>query len=226
MKRSISICMLALAGCMTFDRSEFPETVLTSAPEGKDIAVEVAGFDASVTTYVPSYGYTTVVEPHACRHGRRRHVIWGSSTYATTTYYPSVSSTPRFRDRATEALERAGFLTRAPNPAYSIEVVFDGPYVTQGESTEMLCWSLFSLFTADRGIQTWNARLRIHDKASGRLLHEHNYSQTYHATALGLVPFFSPAAAGTTDDWTMTSWCLSALTDRAIADATAFLAKK
>lgn len=224
LNKVLPLSAVLLAGCFTFDQSEFPSPALTSAPEGKDITVEIAGFDASVTTYLPACGYTTVVEPYRCGRGRR--VLWGSTTYATTTYLPQVSTTAQFRDRATEALERAGFLTRAPNPRYSVEVTFDGPYATNGENAEMLCWSLLTLFTADRGIQTWNARLRIHDKTTGRLMMEHGYSQTYHATAWGLVPFFSPAAAGTTDAWTMKAWCLSALTDRAVADATAFLVTK
>jgi hypothetical protein len=117
-------------------------------------------------------------------------------------------------------------LTRAPQPKFTAEVRFEGPFATNGENAEMLCWSLFSLFTADRGIQTWNAHLRIHDNVTGRLLFERRYTQTYHATAWGLIPFFSPAAAGTTDSWTMKSWCLSALTDIAVADATGFLSKQ
>lgn len=225
MKKASFCALMLLAGCVTFDQSEFPETQTARAPDGTNITVQIAGFDASMTTYLPMHGYTTVAEPYHC--GRRRgRTFWGSRTYMTTTYLPQVSSTAMFRDRATEALERAGFLTRAPKPAYSIEVKFDGPYATNGENFEMFCWSLFSVFTAERGIQTWNARLTVHDNATGRLLFERTYAQTYHATAWGLVPFFSPAAAGTTDAWTMKAWCLSALTDRAIADATGFLSKK
>jgi hypothetical protein len=216
---------LFFAGCWTFDKSEYPAVALTSAPEGKDVTVEVAGFDASQTMYVPTYGMTTVVEPVA--YGRcHRRVFWGTTTYATTTYLPQVATTAQFRDQAVQALERAGFLTRAPNAAYRVEVVFSGPFATDGETLEMLCWSVFSLFTAERGIQTWQAQLRIHDKATGRLLLEHRLSQQYTATAWGLIPFFSPAAAGTTEAWAMKAWCLSALTDRAVAEATAFLSRR
>jgi hypothetical protein len=215
------IMLLPMAGCVTFDQTPFPDVHIPSAPKGTDITLQIAGFSASRTTFLPTYGYTTVVGPAPACRGRR---AWGPRTYTTVSYQAQLSDTPIFRDRATDAFERAGFLTRAPQPRYRVEVTFDGPFATGADHVEAAAWSLLSLLTADRGIQTWRAALRLHDNATGRLVHARDYTQTYHATAWGPVPLFSPAAAGTTDEWAMTVFCLSALTDRAVADAAAFLA--
>ena len=57
MKKSILALALAgsLTGCFTLYQSEFPE-VATAAP-GKDVSVQLAGFEATVTSYTPIYTY-------------------------------------------------------------------------------------------------------------------------------------------------------------------------
>ena len=67
------------------------------------------------------------------------------------------------------------------------------------------------------------ARLKITETASGRVVFSHDYEQEYVAWSVGLVPIFSPLSAETVQADYIQNWCLSALTDRAIADATAFL---
>ena len=225
MKWLTGLALLAFAGCWTFDQSEFPDVSLTAAPGGQDVKVQLAGFSATVTSYAVAYTYTTVADPFPRgpdRYGR----FWGPTTYSTQTYVPQVSQTSAFLDRATESMEKAGFVMRAPNPQYRVEVRFEGPTVTAGESWASVGWSVLTLFTADRGYQTWAAKMKIHDVASGRLLMEHAYEQSYHATVWGPLPFLSPAGADATSPGVMKGWCLSALTDRAIADATSFLAEQ
>jgi hypothetical protein len=51
-----------------------------------------------------------------------------------------------------------------------------------------------------------------------------DYSERYSALVWGPIPLFSPASSDKTSASKMQGWCLSALTDRAMADATAFLA--
>ena len=219
-----SACM-ALAGCWTFEQCEYPKTALTSAAEGSDVSVRLSGFEATVTTYDSAYSYTTVSEPYPYRdrHGRYHHA-WGTSTYRTETLIPHTSPTRVFLDRATESMEKAGFVTRSPNPRFGVEVKFDGPFSEDGDNASMVCWTLFTLFTAERGIQNWGARLKIYDLATGKLLMEHSYAERYQATVWGPVPFTAIMGTDATSPGKMKGWCLSALTDRAIADATAFLA--
>lgn len=218
---------LAFSGCWTFVQSEYPSVELATAPQGIEATVRLSGFEATVTTYDVAYGYTTVTEPYPYhdRRGRYRET-WGSTTYRTETFVPRTSPTTVFLDRATEAMEKAGFVLRAPNPHYGVEVKFDGPFMEDGDGSSMVCWSLFTLFTADRGIQNWRAKLKIYDLCTGHLLMEHSYSERYQATVWGPVPFTAIAGTDATSPGKMKGWCLSALTDRAVADATAFIANR
>lgn len=219
------LAAVALAGCVTVEKSEYPQLVVASAPEGRDVMVKVEGFLATQTDYVAVYGYSMQYAPtdiHVGRYGR----YWAPVTVATETYVPQVSQTTAFQDRAVGALEKAGFLVKAPNPTYSVEVTFAGPYTTSSDRWSEVGWSVFSLFLAERGTQTWSAKLKIRDIATGRLLLDHDYEQRYQATVLGLIPFFSTAASDDVSASVMKAWCLSALTDRAVSDAAAFLAAR
>ena len=226
MKRVVAAACLALCGCWTFEQSEYPKTELASAGEGRDVAVRLSGFEATVTSYETAYSYTTTMEPYAYRD-RTGHFreTWGMTTYRTETLVPHTSTTTAFLDRATDAMEKAGFVVRSPSPRYSVEVKFSGPYEEDGDNAAMLCWTIFTLFTADRGAQNWSAKLKIYDLESGKLLMEHSYEQRYQALVWGPVPFSAVAGTDATSPGKMKGWCLSALTDRAVADATAFLAK-
>ena len=49
-----------LAGCFTVHHSPYPDVRMSSLPEGRRMAVQLTGFAATLTTYVPVYGYETV----------------------------------------------------------------------------------------------------------------------------------------------------------------------
>ena len=123
------IALLALSGCWTVRETPPPNVAVAKVPEGKNLTVQIAGFDATVTTYEAAYGYTTVsgFEPYYDYRGRYRGSAYGTTTYSTTEYIPHTESTPVYRDRATDALERAGCVVQAKDPRYRIEVRFDGP---------------------------------------------------------------------------------------------------
>ncbi len=228
MKRIILAAALAAlgAGCFTVHRSEYPEVTMSRAPEGREIAVQLAGFEATVVSYLPVYGHETVWREHVYRdrHGRFRDGGLYPATYSTTTYIPQARLTPAFVERAQDLLEDAGFAVGLTNAAYVVEVRFAGPVVTDGDRTTECLWLLCSLLSGDYSAQTWTARLRITEAATGRLLLHRDYSQKYAAAVWGPIPILSPAAATATDADVMQSWALSALTDRALADATQFLA--
>ena len=209
-----------LSGCFTLTETDYPQTVVNAAPAGLDIGVQLAGFEASVTSYTPVYGYSTVIG--GGYGGRHRYVPY-TSTVMTQTYVPQTSLTTAFLDRATELMEKGGYLLKTASPTFRVEVKFDGPFVTDGEYWATFAWNILSLLTADQGHQTWTAKLKVYEIATGRLMFYKDYSQPYSVTVWGPIPIFSPFASDKTNYSAMQSWCLTALTDQAVADATQFL---
>ena len=220
-----SMALLVLAGCWTVRETPPPQAVVAKVPEGKNLTVQIAGFDAMVTTYEAAYGYTTVsgFGPYYDCRGRYRGSAYGTTTYSTTEYIPHTESTPVYRDRATDALERAGCIVQAKDPRYRIEVRFDGPYNDSADYWKAAGWLICTILTADYWTQGWTAKLKIHDLSSGKLIHEKDLMVRDEAVVWGPIPFFSPACASRTSPRVMTGNCLTALTDLAVADALAFL---
>ena len=223
-----SIISLLLAGCWTVRETPPPQAVVTKVPEGKDLTVQVAGFDATVTTYEAAYGYTTVsgYGPYYDCRGRYRGSAYGTTTYSTTEYIPHTGLTPVYRDRATDALERAGCIVQAKDPRYRIEVRFDGPFTESGDAWATAGWLVCTIFTADFGAQNWTAKLKVHDLSSGKLIYEKDLMVRDEAVVWGPIPIFSPASASRTSSSVMMDNCLNALTDLAVAEAVSFLAGK
>lgn len=218
--------VLLLAGCFTVHHSEYPDVQMSNLPEGKKMTVQLTGFEASLTTYVPVYGYETVYHYNRgyYHHGRYYGGYCGPETYATTTYLPQTNPTTAFIERAQEALEGAGFIVNATGATYRVEVKFSGPVVTDGDRTAEALWVILSGLSADYGAQTWSAKLKVYDVATGALVMHSDYAQKYSAAVWGPLPILSPAGSDQTDYNTMQCWSLTALTDRTMADATAFLA--
>ena len=226
MKKTImALSMLAFAGCFTIFESEYPAVEMASAGNA-DVKVQLSGFEAAVTTYEILYGYETSYRYHHYYGYRRNYGYWGPSTVMTETYVPQTRATSAYIDRATEILELNGFNPKTDKPEYRIEVKFGGPFVSDGDRAAEAAWTIFSLLTADYGVHTWTAKLKIYDVATGKLLMHYDYSERYSALVWGPIPLFSPAGSDKTSTNSMQNWCLTALTDRAMADATAFLSAK
>ena len=223
MKKTImALSMLAFAGCFTIFESEYPAVEMATAGNA-DVKVQLSGFEAAVTTYEVLYGYETSYRYHHYYGYRRNYGYWGPSTVMTETYVPQTRATSAYIDRATEILELNGFNPKTDKPEYRIEVKFGGPFVSDGDRAAEAAWTIFSLLTADYGVHTWTAKLKIYDVATGKLLMHYDYSERYSALVWGPIPLFSPAGSDKTSTNSMQNWCLTALTDRAMADATAFL---
>ena len=222
------IALLALVGCWTVRETPPPQAIVAKVPEGKNLTVQIAGFDAIVTTYEAAYGYTTVsgFEPYYDYRGRYRGSAYGTATYSTTEYIPHTESTPVYRNRATDALERAGCIVQAKDPQYRVEVRFDGPFAESGDCWAAAGWFICTIFTADFGAQDWTAKLKVHDLSSGKLIYEKDLMVRDEAVVWGPIPFFSPASASRTSGSVMKDNCLTALTDLAVADAVSFLAAR
>ena len=208
-----------LAGCFTLSHTEYPQTAMSRPSGASEVTVALTGFDAVITSYVPVYGYETAYRPG----GYRRRPFGYYETYSTTTYYPQSSHTTAFVERAQDLLEKSGFTVTPTGAKYRVEVRFDGPYVSDGERTAQALWLILSALSADYGVETWTAQLRVYDAASNRLVMSNDYTQRYQAVVWGPIPIFSPACSDQTERNTMQSWCLTALTDRAMADASAFM---
>ena len=224
----IAACaLLTLTGCFTLYHTENPVTQISPLEEGKELRVQLSGFEAIFTTYQPVHSYTTVWghDSSYARHGRHANDVH-SETYSTTTYIPQINASTLFRDNATDSLEAAGFIVVAKDPDYIIDLVYAGPAVTDGTKAARFCTVLFSLLTADYDKETWTARLKIREAKSGKVVHFCEYSQECAVTVWGPIPIFSPLSAEATDDTAMKIWSLAALTNRAVADASAFLANR
>ena len=142
---------------------------------------------------------------------------------STTTYVPQTEMTTAYVTKAQDLVEKAGFVVSPTNASCVVDVKFSGPVVTDNDRMAEFASMLFSAFLADYTTAKWSARLKVTEAATGRVLLNQDYTQEYEALAIGLVPLFSPLSADTVQADYIQNWCLSALTDRTMADATAFL---
>ena len=226
MKKLISILMATLcAGCFTLMETPYPETVVASLPEGKELSVQLKGFKAMVTEYIPIYGYDTIWVEGRPR-GRYGWVPGHYRTVTSSTYVPQTSESDVFAQRARTLAESAGLTTMATQPDYIVETTFGGPYVSDDERGVEALWMILSVLSADYSVQTWTAQLKIYDNKTGKLLFHHDYSQRYEVTIWGPLPILSPSGSSKNTFNAMQSWCLTALTDRVMADTVTFLASK
>ena len=220
---AVGLLVLVSAGCWTFGESPYPSPVPTpAAGSATNLVVKVDGFEASFAEYEVVHGYGMAYVPGYVGYRYARPGFYES--VHTYTYVPTLRATDMFRRRAKEALEDAGFLaSSSASPDYIVECRFGGPLVASGDVGVSWSWRLLTLFFCDYDAQSWTATLRIRDNRTGRVAFHHDYVQRYETKVFGLVPIFGIASCEQTAPTHMKSWCLSALTDRVVADATAFL---
>ena len=117
-------------------------------------------------------------------------------------------------------------MLRAAPAAYTIDVTFAGPFVSSSETAAEWAWMLCSVLTTEYSVQTWTAKLKIYDNQTGRVIFHEDYRQTYEDLVFS--PLFFVGLAGYTENTYsyMQNWCLTALTDRSMAAATAFLGER
>ena len=135
---------------------------------------------------------------------------------------PDVRNLPL--EKAIEILDDAGFPFVTADADCKVELSFSGPSESGGDMAKEFATVVFSIFTANYNVETWGANLKIRDAKSGKVLFRHEYTERASAAVWGPIPIFSPAFADATDSSVLRSRALSSLTDRAMADATAFLA--
>ena len=225
-----SIISLCLSGCWAFREAVHPEIAVPALPSGKDVRVQLAGFDATVTTYDTAYGYGSVstfgAPYYAGRRGRYYGGGFGTTTYQTTEFIPRTEATSVYRNRAADALERAGCILQTKDPQYRVEVRFEGPFSESGDGWATVGWIVCTIFTADYGAADWSAKLKIHDMKTGKMIHEKDFMERDEAVVWGPIPIFSPACNSRNSPSVLKDDCLTALTDRAVAEAVSFLSKR
>ena len=226
MKNILSIVpALLLAGCWTFNETPYPETAATAASEAAaKRTLTLTGFDAVLTEYEAVHGFRAVYVPGY--HGHRYCEPSHYEMMPSVTYVPQFRATDMFLRRAQDAVERAGFVLGAGVTDRTVDVRFEGPFVPESDLLADFAWNVLSVFFCDYGSTRWTARLRIRDSKTGRLVFSHDYEQAFETHAVGLLPIFCASSHTHLSAAHMQSWCLAALTDRAVADATAFLASE
>lgn len=219
MKSLAVVLLLAAGGCGTFNETPYPSAAVSQA--NGEVTVAVNGFESLWTNYIAVHGWQTVYVPGywGPHHAYAGHL----ESVPTYSYLPQTRTVDTYRARAREAFERAGFTIAAPSPAWAVEVRFEGPFVTTKDSMCEFAWLVGTIFFCDYATQTWRATLKVRDNRTGKLAFEHVYEQRYDTHAWGLIPILSVSACEETKDGFLQNWCLSALTDRVVADATSFL---
>lgn len=210
---------LLLAGCFTISETPIPSvTYHGSAEVASNITVSVRGFATTLTDYRTVEGYQTIFYD-----GGPGWYGSGTAVAQTTLVVPVERASDAFLEQARNRLEGLGFNIMAPTPDYIVEAHFTGPTVTAGDTTASVLWFVCTLFTCDHGAQEWAAQLKIHDHRTGRLLLSRSYAQRYEATGFSPIPLLGISAYEHTSPNYMQCWCLSALTDRMMAETAEFL---
>lgn len=221
MKKNLTLLALSLlAGCWTFNETPYPDVATTAAaPTAKPVTL--AGFETTLTEVEAVHGYRMVYVPG--HYGYRHYHPGFVETVPSVDYVTQYRATDMFVRRAEDLFEKAGFTVAPTGSAYTVTVSFEGPLETSSEAMKKIAWNVLTAFFCDYDATRWIAKLRIRDTQTGKLVFHHDYEQGYETSVFGLIPLFGASSSEKTDATQMKLWCLSALTDRAVADATAFL---
>ena len=208
-----------MGGCFTLNEAEFPQTAQTHSDSGLVLALE--GFDAVFVNYMPVW----TTESGFVSGSGRRGSGGGMYTSNATTYIPRINKTTAYLERARSNFEKAGFILRSAPAAYTVKLVFSEPEPpTSSQSLKSGSVFVLSIFSASFEQMTCSAELSIYDNATGRMVYGETLSQGYFASGWSPIPIFGILDFEKTDSRYMKNWCYAALTDRATAAATAYLA--
>jgi len=210
---------LAACGCWTFNETDYPATRIESAPTNTTVAV--VGFDAQMTEYVAVTGFSTFYVSGYYGHCHAHPGFY--ETVPTSTVVAQKQRTDAFLRRAKNIFESAGYIIAAATPRWTVEVEFEGPVSTSEDVSYKALWMIGTLFFCDYDAAACTARLKVRDNATGALVFHREYSQKYETHVFGLIPVFGISSCDKTSESYLHGWCLAALTDRAVADAAAYL---
>lgn len=215
---------LLFTGCWTVSETEFKDVEVTPVPAGKTIKVKLDNYRTGVYNYVPVEGHESM-NPESGKtskdESQRQQAEYADST---VTWGLQNSASGRLVSRTIAELERKGYAIDRNHPDYVISVRFTGPQYRDYDVLRQLGYMLCTLFTAEKSDVTWQAHLAVFNADMTQVLFEKDYEQNYQATVWGPIPIASPACNVKMTDHGANSWALTALSDQAVADATAFIA--
>ena len=213
-----------LSGCGTVSETEFPVVTTTSAPAGKSVIVRLANFRTGIYDYKMVEGHETMqgaADMETVEKGFQQAYVDSKMSWML-----QKSASGSLSSRAMVELRRQGFIVDPDRAKYLIEVSFSGPVLPDYDILRMCGYYLCTLFTAENSKVAWSAKLSVRDANTDAMLFEKDYTQDYAITTWGPLPLLSPCFSLKTSGIYVNSWALTALTDAAIADATAFIAKR
>ena len=213
-----------LSGCWTVSETEFPAVTTTTAPSGKSVIVKLANFRTGVYDYKMVEGHETM--QGAADKDKVEKDFQQAYVDSKMSWMLQKSASGSLSSRAMVELRRQGFIVDPDRAKYMIEVAFTGPVLPDCDVLRMCGYYLCTLFTAENAKVTWSAKLNVRDANTDESLFEKDYTQEYAITTWGPLPLLSPCFSLKTSGIYVNSWALTALTDTAVADATAFIAKR
>jgi len=212
-----SLVSLLLAGCWTLSETEYPSVSVTPS---NGIRVKLQNFRTGVYHYSPVEGHESMsgTEPDEILVGQDRQ------TQTDVSWRLQFSASGRLVSRVVAELKRKGYVIDTKKPQYVIELKFSQPALPEYDVLRQVCYGLCTLFTAENMVLTRTAYLKVRDGETDKVLYSKDFDQTYDVTVWGPIPVASPACSEKVSYDGANSWALTALTDQAVADATAFIA--
>lgn len=214
----------ALSGCWTVSETEFPVVSTASAPVGKSVIVKFANFRTGVYDYKPVEGHETM--QCAADAAEIKKEFQQDYVDSSMSWMLQKSASGTLVSRAISEFRRQGYVINPNRAKYMIEVSFKGPVLPDYDVLRQCGYYLCTLFTAENTKMTWSAELHVRNAKTDESLFSKSYDQEYEITTWGPLPLLSPCFSLKTSVNCASCWALTALTDRAIADATAFLADR
>lgn len=214
----------ALSGCWTISETEYPAVSVTQAPVGKSVSVKLANFRTGVYDYKMVEGHETMegqAKPEDVKKDFQQAYVDSSMSWMLQS-----SASGALVSRTMTELRRQGYVIDPKNAKYMIEIAFSGPVLPEHDVLRQWGYYLCTIFTAENTKVTWSAELHVRNAETDESLFEKSYTQEYEIMTWGPLPLLSPCFSLKTSVTHANSWALTALTDAAVADASAFLAKR
>lgn len=215
---------LLLSGCWTVSETEFRTVNVTPVPVGKTIKVKLANYRTGVYNYVPVEGHESMDPSSGKTSAEEAKRQQASHVDQNAAWELQRTASGRLVSRSIAELERKGYTIDRDKPDYVISLRFIGPHYYEHDVLRQLGYMLCTLFTAEKIETTWQVHLAVFNADMTKVLYEKEFEQNYQATVWGPIPIASPACNEKITEHAADSWALTALTDTAIEDATAFIA--
>ena len=218
----VGLLSAALAGCWTVSETEFPQVEVKQAPVGKTVKVKLANYRTGVYNYALVEGHEAM--SNSCAQASNEEAKRQQAEYVdrTMSWGLQNSASGRLVSRSIAELERKGYKIDRETPDYIIELKFANG--SEDHVLRQIGYLICTLFTCEKNESNWKATLTVYDSTHTKALYTKDYEQDYEVTVWGPIPVASPACSRKISDHAGHSWALTALSDRALADATAFIA--